>query len=246
MKLLKNLSLVIVLVMVMASCQKKKEVFKIPKGYVGMFGFGCLMSKKFIETGLLVNQYDGPFLSAHLSKHRRSWTFAWPADLPLVQTDGKYYKNFVVMAGDTIFPQNLLYLNIKEDPNSSVNGVLYIVKEEDLPTYDGWELGYERFEVTDLISDFVIEGGPVFAYRALPEFTLAPNSDIKRNVIEQEYVDIIKDAFEYWGADFETEYKKGIAPFDSSIIQNTQRVLWENPPMEKVNELKASFNYSKK
>jgi hypothetical protein len=241
MKLIYYFALSIFLLLILGSCQEKKKLFKIPEGYVGMFGYGSLMSKKFIETGLLQKDYKGPFLSAHLNGFKRSWSFAYPSNLPSLEPDGNYYKNYSLINGDTIFPQKLLYLNIKEDPNSIINGVIYIVPKADLTLYDDWELGYERIEVTNLIRDYNIEGAQVFAYKALPAFVTNPSSDFKQNIIELSYSKIIQDAFAYWGKKFEEEYKKSTEPFDTTIIKDSKKLLWINPPMDKIKELKSIF-----
>jgi hypothetical protein len=231
------------LTFLLGSCQEKMPTFTIPEGHVGMFGYGSLMSKNLIETGLLDKAYDGPFLPARLKGYKRSWTFAWPTDIPLYNVDSTFSKDYILIAGDTIFPKYLHYLNIREDPNTVINGVLYIVPEADLPNYDAWELGYERFEVTDLIQGYAIEGGPVFAYKALPDFELEPNNDYSQNIIERYYLKIIEDAFGYWGKEFEAEYLKTTEPFDSAILHETQKILLTNPSMEKVEELKSGFKY---
>jgi predicted methyltransferase len=119
--------------------------------------------------------------------------------------------------------------------------VLYIVPKTDLTTYDSWELGYERIEVTDLINDYNIEGGAVFAYRALPDFVIEPEKDFKKNIIELNYSMIIHDAFDFWGKEFEAEYKKSTESIDTSIIKESQKMQWLNPPMDKIKELKSIF-----
>lgn len=231
------------LLLLMGSCQEKLETFTIPEGHVGMFGYGSLMSKNLIETGLLDKAYNGPFLPAHLMGYKRSWTFAWPTDLPLYNVDSTFTKDYILVKEDTVYPKYLHYLNIREDPNTVINGVLYIVPAADLPNYDAWELGYERFEVTDLIQGYTIEGGPVFAYKALPDFELVPNNDYTQNVIERSYVKILEDAFGYWGKGFEAEYHKTTEPFDPAILHETHKILLTDPAMEKVEELKAGFKY---
>lgn len=243
MKLKHHLIILTAMIFFFTSCQKNKETFKIPKGHVGMFGYGSLTSKKFIETGLLNNKYDGPFLSAHLKGYKRSWTFAWPTDIPTPYYDGTFYKDYLLINGDTLYPKYLNYLNIREDQNSTINGVLYIVAETDLQTYDSWELGYERFDVSENIMDYKIDGGPVFAYKALPDFEREPTSDYTFNIIEQGYSDIIQEAFDYWGEEFEFEYKNSTEPFDSTIIKANKKVLWIDPPLNLTKELKSKFEY---
>jgi hypothetical protein len=231
----------ILMLLMMGSCQEPKKSFIIPEGHVGMFGYGSLMSKKLIDTGLLAEKYEGPFLSAHLKGYKRSWSFVWPSTLPGFTTDGQYYRSSILVEGDTIFPQNIHYLNIREDSNSVINGVLYIVPFADLSSYDGWELGYERFEVTDLISDYIVEGGPVFAYRALPEFTKDPSDDFTENIIEQSYMDIILDAFDYWGKEFEEEYQNSTEPVNPRIFRESINLPWIDPPLDKLEELRSKF-----
>jgi hypothetical protein len=244
MKPIASLALSIILLLLIGSCQERKRSFSIPEGHVGMFGYGSLMSRNFIDSGLLGKHYAGPFLAAHLNGYKRSWTFAWPSTIPFPNADGNYYKDYILIDRDTIYPENLLYLNIKEDSASIINGVLYIVPKADLPTYDGWELGYERIEVTRLISDFTIEGGPVFAYKALPDFVIEPDSDYKRNIIELSYAKIIRDAFNYWGKEFEAEFRKSTEPIDSAIIRENQKAPWLDPPLDKMKKLKSSFKYT--
>lgn len=225
------------------NCHQKMETFKIPEGHVGMFGYGSLMSKSFIETSLVAKNYNGPFLPAHLKGYERSWTFAWPTELPLYNVDSTFSKDYILVEGDTIYPKYLHYLNIHEDANSVINGVLYVVPEADLPLYDAWELGYERFEVTHLIQGYTIEGGPVFAYKALPDFTWEPNDDYRQHVVDSGYWKIIEDAFVYWGEEFAAEFRQNTKPFAPSILRETKKIPWTDPPMEKVKELKAKFKY---
>lgn len=232
-----------IILLLFGSCKNQTTPFKIPKGHVGMFGYGSLMSEEFIESGLLDKTYDGPFLSSHLEGYKRSWTFAWPSNLPTVNADGSYSKDYILVEGDTIYPSYLHYLNIREEPNSIINGVLYVVPEADLPAYDSWEAGYERFDVTHLIKGHSIEGGTVFAYKALPDFMVEPNDDVRHNIIESSYVEILEDAFAYWGKEFEAEFRKSTEPVNKSIIRKNQKILWENPPLEKVEELKSTFEY---
>lgn len=228
---------------ILGGCKEPKKDFIIPDGHVGMFGYGSLMSKKLIETGLLDKVYDGPYLPAHLKGYKRSWTFAWPTDIPLYNVDSTYSKDYILLEGDTIFPKYLNFLNIQEDANTVINGVLYIVPAEDLPAYDIWEMGYERFEVTDLIQGYNIAGGPIFAYKALPEFTMEPTIDISQHVVELAYWKILEDAFAFWGKDFQAEYEKTTVPFDPAILQDTQKIILTDPSMEKVKELKSGFTY---
>ncbi|MCF1753203.1 gamma-glutamylcyclotransferase family protein [Mariniradius sediminis] len=242
MKLLFTLMIPAV-ILLLGSCREKLETFKIPDGHVAMFGYGSLMSKNLIETGLLDKAYHGPFLPAHLKGYRRSWTFAWPTDLPLYNVDSTFSKDYILVEGDTVYPKYLHYLNIREDANTVINGVLYVVPEADLPLYDAWELGYERFEVTHLIQGYTIEGGPVFAYKALPDFTWEPNDDYQQHVVDSGYWKIIEDAFVYWGEEFAAEFRQNTKPFAPSILRETKKIPWTDPPMEKVKELKAMFKY---
>ncbi|WP_026951293.1 gamma-glutamylcyclotransferase family protein [Algoriphagus mannitolivorans] len=241
MKILSKAFLHLSLILILLGCKESKKTFVIPEGHVGMFGYGSLMSKKLIETGLLEESYDGPFLPAHILGYKRSWSFVLPTTIPGFTPNGEFYRSAILVNGDTIVPKNLLFLNIRQSPNTMLNGVLYIVPLEDLPTYDSWELGYERFEVTDLIQEYEVKGGPVFAYKAHPDFYAEPTDDYTHNIIEQSYWEIILDAFEYWGKDFEAEYYQSTDPVSPNIIQENLQLPWINPPVEIFEELKKKY-----
>ena len=241
MKLLTVSTSLIICFLILSSCKKSTETFLIPEGHVGMFGYGSLMSKKQIETGLLGESYDGPYLPAHLKGYRRSWSFVLPTPIPGYTPNGEYYKSAIRVDGDTLVPKNLLFLNIRESPNTILNGVLYLVPLEDLPTYDSWELGYERFEVTDLIQDYQVKGGPVYAYKAHPDFYAEPTDEFTHNIIEQSYWEIILEAFAHWGKEFEAEYYQSTAPVSPKIIQENLQLPWINPPVEIFVELKKKY-----
>ena len=52
---------------------------------------------------------------------------------------------------------------------------------------------------------------------------------------------VIQDAFNYWGKEFEAEYIKSTEPFDTTIILASQQKLWIDPPLDKVEELRAEL-----
>lgn len=244
MKKLPIQSLVLAMgVMLLMSCKEMEPLFRIPEGHVGMFGYGSLMSKKFIQSSLLQKNYDGPFLAAGLKGYERSWSFAWPSSLPALSTDGKYYRDYIVERGDTIYPRYVHYLNIHPKDSSVINGVLYIVPTGDLPTYDSWELGYERVEVTGALQGYKIEGGPVFAYRALPAFEREPAGSVEESLIDESYVEIIENAFGYWGEEFRLQYENSTIPFAPDLARKSNKVVWEKPPLEEIEKLKRSFSY---
>ena len=72
-------------------------------------------------------------------------------------------------------------------------------------------------------------------------FTCEPSTDYRLSVVERGYVNIIDDAFLFWGNAIKEEYTKSTIAPNPTIIQATTKVEWRNPPLEKIEALKAGF-----
>jgi hypothetical protein len=229
--------------MVMNSILKDvMKTFRVPEKHVGMFAYGSLMSRE-LHARFSDTDYTGPFLPAHIWGYRRSWTFAWPCDIPFPDADGNCYREYIIEGVDRIYPKHLHFLNIREDPNSRLNGALFLVPEDALPVYDAYELGYERIDIGESLTDHLIEGGPVFAYRALPFFDKQPVPDPNRNIVDKSYLKRIRETLAYWGSTFEKAYQKSTLAVDPGIVREVHSEFWNDPPMEKFEKFRERYNH---
>jgi len=142
--MLKQIIITVTFGLLLLSCNQNsgKEIVNIPKGKVGMIGYGSLTSKKQMELQL-GKKYEGPFRVIHLDGYQRYWNTIFPNNLPHPPVD-----NIIecVVENDTIVPESLIALNIQESEGKSMNCCFFIIDEEDLQTMDNTEKGYERID----------------------------------------------------------------------------------------------------
>ncbi len=190
-----------------------KEKLIIPKGKVGLVGYGSLMSVASMER-TLGHAYTDKFLPIHIKGYQRIWNFAVP-------NNGTRGPNlfYFIMAGDTIYPRSVMALNIQEHRGGSMNACLFIIDTLELKMFDAREMGYSRIKLNDRIREFEIVGGDVYAYKALPSFTIQVTDNPKDNVIPRSYVKIVEeDGLLALGEQFRDEYYASTIPYSPKIL----------------------------
>ena len=107
-----------------------KEKLYIPNSKVALIGYGSLMSIASMER-TLGHPYIDKFLQVHVNGFERVWTFAEPNNG--IHRQSMFYY---IMAGDTIFPKQLVFLNIRENRTKSINACLFIIDTVELRGFD--------------------------------------------------------------------------------------------------------------
>jgi len=190
-----------------------KEKLFIPNGKVALIGYGSLMSVASMER-TLGHAYTDKFIPIHINGYERVWNFAVP-------NNGTRGPNlfYYVMAGDTIFPKNVMALNIQENRSRSMNACLFIIDTLELKMFDARELGYTRIKLNDKIKEFEMVNGDVYAYKALPSFTIKVTDNPKDNVIPRAYIKTVEeDGLLALGEQFREEYYASTLPYSPKIL----------------------------
>lgn len=190
-----------------------KEKLFIPNGKVALIGYGSLMSVASMER-TLGHAYTDKFIPIHINGYERVWNFAVP-------NNGTRGPNlfYYVMAGDTIFPKNVMALNIQENRSRSMNACLFIIDTLELKMFDARELGYTRVKLNDKIKEFEMVNGDVYAYKALPSFTIKVTDNPKDNVIPRAYIKTVEeDGLLALGEQFREEYYASTLPYSPKIL----------------------------
>lgn len=194
------------------SAPNKEKLF-IPNGKVALIGYGSLMSVASMER-TLGHAYTDKFLPIHINGFERVWNFAVP-------NNGTRGPNlfYFIMAGDTIYPRSVMALNIQENRSRSMNACLFIIDTLELKMFDARELGYARIKLNDKIREFELVNGDVYAYKALPDFTIKVTDNPKDNVIPRNYVKIVEeDGLLALGQKFRDEYYASTIPYSPRIL----------------------------
>ncbi len=96
------------------------QIIYLTRGETALFGYGSLCSVASLERSL-GRHYEGPFVRCEVEGWRRSWDVGMPNRAFFLETpEGRVY------------PEHILYLNVKPAPGCLLNGVLFVVNDAEL------------------------------------------------------------------------------------------------------------------
>jgi hypothetical protein len=144
----------------------------------------------------LQRPYDGPFVPCVLEGWRRSWDVAMP--------NQAYYAQ---QGSARLTPRHILYLNIRPDPGSAVNGVLFVVSESELAALDAREWIYDRHDITSALQVPVV-GGAAFAYVAKPEHLLRDVTSPEIAAVRASYLALVASGLEGFDPQFRQQFDR--------------------------------------
>lgn len=181
------------------SCQNNgKTTITIDDEFVGLIGYGSLISLQSMEE-TLGHKYEYTSYLVHVEGFRREWS-----DYSKIvgEEDGQIY--FYLEGKDTIPVEGIISLNLTPKKGYSINGILYLVKREELVKFDERESGYFRVDITDKISDYRITGSKVYTYESS---TVIGHKESRASyVITSEYNDLVNFACDSIGPEFRKEF----------------------------------------
>jgi len=98
-------------------------------------------------------------------------------------------------------------LNVTRNPSTNINGVIFVVNQEQLAAYDQRESIYERVDVrADL--DVEVEGGPIYMYVCRPSFCQAHSQSPADAAVRVTYLRLIEEGLLDFDAEFRHHYRK--------------------------------------
>lgn len=185
-----------------------KIVLKLEDNEIALFGYGSLM----VLEELHDQDYTGPFIEAELLGFKRTWSARYPnfyQDLELVDLNGNYF-----------FTDSFTYLNIEPCYNCKMNGMLFVITEDELESYNRRESSYNRININDNLLNITILGGNAYAYSAKPNHHFPTNKSTSKyeTIIWEHYVDIIEDALNTMGEKFTEDYLDSSQPVPYHLL----------------------------
>lgn len=191
-----------------------------------MIAYGSLISLSSMEQ-TLGHKYEGPIQVVHLTGYERVWTCLRPINDPLAIAAGKekidaYYlhdKERVPFIG-------AVELNIHPKKKGRINGILYLITNEELLRFDKREWGYRRVDVTEKIEEFRFRGGKVYIYEGLPERLGGPSTMKGTYILIKEFVDLVTSACDALGKNFRDEFDKSTRPCIYQVVP-FKEIVWE-------------------
>lgn len=177
----------------------------LPPGHTLLFGYGSLLSIRSLER-TLGRTYDGPFLPCTIPGWRRTWDAAMSNETYFTDTvDGPMY------------PENILYLNVRRDPGTRLNGVVFVVNEAELANFDKRESIYDRVEISGDL-DPVITDGPAYVYVCRPEHRLCDVRSPRQGAIRGSYIEIVETGLSAFDEEFRSAYRASTDPPPEHLV----------------------------
>jgi hypothetical protein len=183
-----------------------ETLVQLKDGEAALFGYGSLLSLASMER-TLARSYQGPLIPCELRGWRRTWDVAMPNQTVYTQTP----------AGP-LYPENVLYLNVRRDPCSAVNGILYIVSASDLEVFDRREWIYDRENVTVDLCRIALRGGNAYVYVGKPQFILPGVTSPRRAAVRKTYLEIVESGLSQLGEAFRAVFRVSSDPVPAGLV----------------------------
>ena len=191
---------------------KRKSTLEIPEGYTGIVGCGSLIYLPSMES-TLDHKYEGPIHEVHVKGYERVWRCRrW----------GPEHKAHIIRGTERVPILGAVDLDLSPKKKGRINGILYLLTDEELLKVDERERHYRRVDVTDEIEEFRFTGGKVYVYARLPSSLPASSADKGIYIVHKGYFDLVTTARDSRGTAFREEFDRTTRPCEYEIVP------WEN------------------
>jgi len=171
---------------------------ELTAGQIAMVGYGSLLLKRSMER-TLGRPYKGDPTVCHVDGWRRAWNAITPND-----------RFFYLEDGRKQYPPRIIYLNVVPD-RGAINGLIYVIDEQDLPGFDRREFTYSRVDVREQL-DVAVAGGPVWMYVGKPEYLFAGPASPRDAAVRRSYLRIVESGLSDLGQEFRSGYERSTDP----------------------------------
>jgi hypothetical protein len=205
---------------------KGKSMLEIPEGCAGIIAYGSLISLASMEE-TLGHKYSGPLREVHLKGYERSWACVLPFNDPQAIAAGARKIDAYFRRGtERVHISGAAELNVHPGKKGRLNGILYLVSNQEMLGFDKRERGYRRADVTDKIEEFCFRGGRVYVYEGLPGSPPASAADTGTIILIKEFLDLVTGACDSRGKDFRAEFDKSTKPHAFPVL-SYKDIVWE-------------------
>lgn len=180
------------------------KVVELKPDESALFGYGSLISIASLEK-TLGRKYTGPFIVCELEGWRRGWDAAMPNKEPKKKpNEPTYYEE---TPSGRMYPDNILYLNVRQISDSLINGVLFVVNSKELKGFDEREWIYCRKDVTSQLHGATVESGSAYVYSAKPEYVMTNVASPAQAAVRRTYLKHLETGFHDLGETFRIRFE---------------------------------------
>jgi hypothetical protein len=194
-------------------------------GQVALFGYGSLLSKTSMEK-TLGQSYEERCIPCKIPGWRRTFDVAMPNPSE-IGFAGKWKENQKLMqAGiheeSEFIPEKITYCNVRQSTRDAVNGMLYVVTNEQLKGFDKREWPYNRVDITEPLREQGVNviDGHAYMYVGKEDFVIKDLSTVPLEEVglRQSYLDMIKDGLDQLGNKFVQDFIKTTDNVPSNLL----------------------------
>ena len=183
-----------------------EHTIRLSQGETAVVGYGSLLSVPSISK-TLGREYDGPFVTCHVEGWRRCWDVSMP-------NQAFYYEE----DGERIYPEKILYLNVRPEPGALINCVVFVVAPDELEAMHHREWIYDSAALTSSLRGVRIEGGEAIMYVAREEHVVRDARSPRDAAVRASYVRIVERALEKVDSGFRAEYQRTTDPAPERLV----------------------------
>ena len=183
-----------------------EPVLRLARGETVVIGYGSLLSIASLSK-TLAQPYAGPFIFCRVAGWRRSWDVAMP-------NDAFYYEE----QGERVYPRQILYLNVRAEPDAVLNCVVFILNREELKAMNGREWIYDSVPVTSSLRGVRVDGGEALLYVAREEHIVRRVESPRDAAVRRSYLQILERGLAAMNAEFRAEFEATSDPVPAHLL----------------------------
>ena len=175
-------------------------------GETAAVGYGLLLSRDTIDK-TLGRKYEGPFASCHIDGWRRSWDVSMP-------NAAFYYEE----EGARVYPEQILYLNVRRDPGTLMNCTVFVLREDELAVMHSREWIYKGLVVTSDLRGVCLEGGDALMYVGKAEHRVRSATSPRDVALRRSYLRMLDRVLDAVDPAIRAEYRQTTDPVPEHLV----------------------------
>jgi hypothetical protein len=181
-------------------------IVRVGAGETALVGYGLLLSRATVDA-TLGHEYSGPYVACHVEGWRRSWDVTMP-------NASFYYER----DGHRVYPEKILYLNVRRDPGTVMNCAVFVVDNDDFAAVNAREWIYDSVVATSDLRGIRVEGGDALIYTGKAEHIIRSAARASDVAIRRSYLQMLDGVLDASGPVTRADYRSTTDPVPKHLI----------------------------
>ena len=125
---------------------------------------------------------------------------------------------YFLEGGERVYPERILYLNVRPDPGALLNVVVFVINSDELEAMNHREWIYERPVITPALRGVRVAGGDAIVSVAREEHIVRSAKRPRDAAIRSSYLKLIERALGAVDSEFREEYRRTTDPVPEHLV----------------------------